>query len=146
MTGTLGPTTADLAVYPPRTEFSTYLTYTFNKKWQSVSQLDAGWQQNYDLLGHQADYLSFTQYLFYTINDCWKAGLRYDLFSDGEGTKLGGLRFGGLPGGKPLPLPSGDVGTVQAISLGLNWTPNPNFRLRPELRWDWYGGIRTETI
>jgi hypothetical protein len=140
MTGTLGPTTADLAVYAPRTEFSTYLTYNFNKKWQSVSQWDAGWQQNYDLLGHQADYWSFTQYLFYTINDCWKAGLRYDLFRDDQGTKLGGLRFGGLPGGNPLPLPSGDVGAVQAISMGLNWTPNPNFRLRPELRWDWFGG------
>ena len=116
------------------------MTYNFNKKWQSVTQWDAGWQQDYDLQGNTADYWSFTQYLFYTINDCWKAGLRYDLFNDDQGTKLGGLRFGGLPGGNPLPLPSGDAGTVQAITLGLNWTPNPNFRLRPELRWDWYGG------
>ena len=140
MTGCLDPTTADPNIYAPRTEFSTYLTYNFTKKWQSVSQVDAGWQQNYDLAGDTADYWSFTQYLFYTINDCWKAGLRYDLFNDDQGTKLGGLRFGGLPGGNPLPLPSGDAGAVQSISAGLNWTPNPNFRLRPEVRWDWYGG------
>jgi len=139
MTGCLDPTN-DLTVYAPRTYFSTYLTYNFNKKWQSVTQWDAGWQQNYDLQGEVADFWSFTQYLFYTINDCWKAGLRYDMFVDDQATKLGGLRFGGLPGGNPLPLPSGNAGTVQAITAGLNWTPNPNFRLRPELRWDWYGG------
>jgi Putative beta-barrel porin-2, OmpL-like. bbp2 len=120
MTGCLDPT-LDINVYAPRTEFSTYLTYNFNKKWQSVSQFDAGWQQNFDLQGHQADYFSFTQYLFYTINDCWKAGLRYDMFVDDQATKLGGLRFGGLPGGNPLPLPSGDAGTVQAITAGLNY-------------------------
>ncbi len=139
MTGCLDPTN-DLTVYAPRTYFSTYLTYNLNKKWQSVTQLDAGWQQNFDLQGDQADFWSFTQYLFYTINDCWKAGLRYDMFVDDQATKLGGLRFGGLPGGNPLPLPSGNAGTVQAITAGLNWTPNPNFRLRPELRWDWFGG------
>jgi hypothetical protein len=139
MTGCLDPTN-DLTVYAPRTYFSTYLTYNFNKKWQSVTQWDAGWQQNYDLQGNQADFWSFTQYLFYSINDRWKAGLRYDMFVDDQATKLGGLRFGGLPGGNPLPLPSGNAGTVQAITAGVNWTPNPNFRLRPELRWDWYGG------
>ena len=103
-------------VYAPRTYFSTYLTYNFSKKWQSVTQWDAGWQQDYDVQGHTADFWSFTQYLFYTLNDHWKAGLRYDMFVDDQGTRLGGLRFGGLPGGNPLPLPSGDAGTVQAIT------------------------------
>ena len=141
MTGGLGSATADTTTpYTPRTYFSTYLTYNFNKKWQSVSQWDAGWQQDYDTAGHTADFWSFTQYLFYTIDDHWKAGLRYDMFVDGQGTKLGGLRDGGLIGGNPLPLPSGDAGTVQAITLGLNYTYNANLRVRPELRWDWYGG------
>ena len=112
----------------------------FQQKFQSVTQWDAGWQQDYDLAGHTADFWSVTQYLFYTLNDRWKAGLRYDMFVDGQGTKLGGLRFGGLPGGNPLPLPSGDAGTVQAITAGLNYTYNANFRVRPELRWDWTGG------
>ena len=91
-----------------------------------------------------ADFWSFTQYLFYTLNDKWKAGLRYDMFVDDQGTRLGGLRFGGLPGGNPLPLPSGDAGTVQAITAGLNYTYNANIRIRPELRWDWYAGSGPE--
>ena len=139
MTGGLEPTN-DPTVFAPRTYFSTYLTYNFSKKFQSVTQWDAGWQQDYDGAGHTADFWSVTQYLFYTLNDHWKAGLRYDMFVDGQGTKLGGLRFGGLPDGNPLPLPSGDAGTVQAITAGLNYTYNANLRVRPELRWDWYGG------
>ena len=139
MTGGLEPTDVP-TVYAPRTYFSTYLTYNFNKQWQSVSQWDAGWQDNYDLQGHTADFWSFTQYLYYGLNDQWKAGLRYDMFVDGQGTRLGGLRFGGLPDGNPLPLPSGDAGVVQAITLGLNYTRNANLRLRPELRWDWFSG------
>jgi len=140
MTGDLQPTTADPTIYAPRTYLSTYLTYNFSEKWQSVTQWDGGWQENFDLRGNTADFWSVTEYLFYTINKCWKAGFRYDMFVDDQGTRLGGLRFGGAPGGNPLFLPSGDIGTVQAISAGLNWTPNANFRLRPELRWDWYGG------
>ena len=141
MTGGLGSATADTTTpYAPRTYFSTYLTYNWSKKWQTVSQWDAGWQQDYNTAGDTADFWSFTQYLFYTINDKWKAGLRYDMFVDGQGTKLGGLRDGGLVGGNPLPLPSGDAGTVQAITAGVNYTYNANLRVRPEVRWDWYGG------
>jgi hypothetical protein len=124
----------------PRTYFSTYFTYNFTEQFQSVTQWDAGWQQNFDLAGNTADCYSFTQYLFYTINSRWKTGLRYDMFVDDQGSRLGGLRFGGQPGGNPLPLPSGNAGTVQAVSTGLNYMPSANFRLRPELRWDWYGG------
>jgi hypothetical protein len=28
------------------------------------------------------------------------------------------------------------------LTLGLNYRPNANFTLRPEVRWDWYGGSR----
>ncbi len=138
-TGGLEPT-LDANVFAPRTYFSTHFTYNFSDRFQSVTQWDAGWQQNYDLQGNTADFWSVTEYLFYTLNDCWKVGLRYDLFVDDQGTRLGGLRYGGTPGGNPLPLPSGDAGTVQAITAGLNYTYNANIRIRPEIRWDWYGG------
>jgi hypothetical protein len=145
MTGGLEPETADTTTpFAPRTYFSTYLTYNFSEKFQSVTQWDAGWQQNFDGAGDTADFWSVTQYFFYTLNDKWKAGLRYDMFVDGQGTRLGGLRFGGVPGGNPLPLPSFDAGTVQAITLGVNYTYNANFRLRPEVRWDWYSGSQPD--
>lgn len=133
MTGGTEPTTIP-GLFAPRTYFSTYLTYNFDEKWQSVSQWDAGWQQNFNGADNTADFWTVTQYLFYKINDCWKAGMRYDMFVDDQGTRLGGLRPG-----NPIPF-GGHDGTVQAITAGLNWTPNPNFRLRPEVRWDWYSG------
>ena len=143
MTGGLGP--GNVTFSGPHTYFSVFGTYNVSDKWQTVTQWDTGWQDNFDGLGldHTALFYSFTQYLFYTINPCWKAGLRYDMFVDDQGDKLGGLRFGGVPGGNPLPLPSGSAGTVQAITAGLNYTPNPNIRVRPELRWDWFEGTGT---
>jgi len=139
MSGCLQPTLVP-TVFAPRTYYSAYLTYNLTEKYQLVTQYDHGWQDNFDLAGNTATFYSITQYLFYTINDHWKAGLRYDFFRDEEATRLGGLRYGGLPGGNPLPMPSGNTGAVQAITAGVNWTPNANFRLRPELRWDWFGG------
>ncbi len=129
-----------LPVEGPRTYFSTVFVWNPSEKLKSVTQYDSGWQENFDLRGNHAEFYSITQYVFYTINDCWAAGLRYDWFRDDDGTRLGGLRFGGLPGGNPLPLPSGNAGAVQAISLGVNYAPNANVRLRPEVRWDWFGG------
>lgn len=32
------------------------------------------------------------------------------------------------------------MGPFSDLSLGLNYRPHPNFVLRPEVRWDWYGG------
>ena len=122
-----------------RTYLSNVLTLNPSERLQLVSQFDAGWQDNYDFQGNQAQFWSYTQYFFYTLNDCWKSGLRYDLFSDDQGTRLGGLRFGGTPGGNPLN-PSGYPGKAQAVSAGLNYSPNANLRVRPELRWDWFDG------
>jgi hypothetical protein len=137
---TAGTEPGVLPVQGVRTYTDTYLTYNLTEKYQFVSQFDYGWQNNYNLLGDTAKFYSFTQYAFYTINDKWKAGLRYDYYNDEEGVTLGGLRYGGQPGGNPLPMPSGNAGAVQAISAGVNWTPRANLRLRPELRWDWYSG------
>ncbi len=53
-------------------------------------------------------------YLFYTINDCWKAGARAEWF------KIDG------------------AGEVVSTTLGLNYTPNANVTVRPEVRFDDY--------
>ena len=71
-----------LPVQGVRTYTDTYLTYNLTDKYQFVTQFDYGWQNNYDLLGDTAKFYSFTQYAFYTINEKWKAGLRYDYYND----------------------------------------------------------------
>lgn len=142
MTGGKEPT-AVAGLWAPRTYMSTVFTYNMSDDWQSVSQVDAGWQQNYDGNNNTADFYSYTQYLFYTINPCWKAGLRYDAFVDDQGTRLNGLRNMNYADGTAMLGGNGIVaqpGTAQAISAGLNWTPNNNVRIRPELRWDWFSG------
>jgi hypothetical protein len=56
---------------------------------------------------------SINQYLLYSLNRCWAAGIR------GEWFNVGGY----------------DVGEV---SLGVNWRPHANVVLRPELRVDFF--------
>jgi hypothetical protein len=34
----------------------------------------------------------------------------------------------------------GFAGTFSEVTAGLNWRPCANLVVRPELRWDWYGG------
>jgi hypothetical protein len=71
------------------------------------------------------------QYLFYTINDCWKAGLRFEWFRDDDGARVVGVGDGN-PATGPF------VGDFYEITMGLNWTPRANWNIRPELRWDWF--------
>jgi len=67
---------------------------------------------------------SFTNYLLYEIDDCWEAGLRTEWFRDADGQSVDANGAG--------------AGSYYDITAGLNWTPHPNIRLRPELRWDWF--------
>ena len=71
-----------------------------------------------------------SNYLFYEINPCWSAGLRYEWFKDRNGTKVTGL---GGPHGIPL---FGVPTEWQELGLGLNYKPNKNVIVRSELRWD----------
>jgi hypothetical protein len=52
------------------------------------------------------------QYLFYTLNDCWKVGGR------AEWWKAGGV-------------------SSYEVTGGVNWIPHANFRMRPEIRHQW---------
>ncbi|HHM11989.1 MAG TPA: porin [Planctomycetaceae bacterium] len=61
-------------------------------------------------------------YFFYEINPCWKLGARIEWFRDKQGVRLG------------------TAGNFYEATAGLNWAPTANFRVRPEVRWDWYQG------
>jgi hypothetical protein len=81
-----------------------------------------------------AEWYGINQYLFYTINDCWKAGARFEWFRDDDGARVGAVRPG-----NPLAA-GGFAGNFYDIALGLNWSPHANIMVRPEVRWDWYDG------
>ena len=65
------------------------------------------------------------QYLFYRLNPCLAAGMRFEWLAEVltiEQAQLGRLRA-------PVNL--------YALSWGLNWTPGASLLVRPEIRWDW---------
>jgi hypothetical protein len=56
-------------------------------------------------------------YLFYEINDCLQAGLRFEWFNAEE------------PAGP-------DRADLYNVTFGINYKPHANFTIRPEVRWD----------
>jgi hypothetical protein len=100
-----------------------------------------GYQEDGAVGGGDAFWYGVDQYLYYTINDCWKAGLRVEWFRDEDGTRIGLNR----PSNPNTPPPAGPafVGDVMSVSLGVNWTPLSNLVIRPELRADFYDGQTT---
>jgi hypothetical protein len=83
--------------------------------------------------GSDALWYGIDQYLYYTINDCWKAGSRFEWFRDEDGTRVG-LNRPSNPNKPPF------FGNFYSLSAGLSWTPTSNLMVRPELRWDWFDG------
>jgi len=84
------------------------------------------------LAGGTSLFYSLLPHLFYKINDCWRAGLRYEWVHDPSGF-VAGTRIGN-PNVGPFH------GNLQTVSAGLNWTPNgsKNLVIRPELQYSWF--------
>jgi hypothetical protein len=76
-----------------------------------------------------AVWLGIDQYLYYKINEKWKAGGRFEWFRDDDGTRVG-LTLPNNPNSAPLP------GNYFSATVGLNYSPIPNLIVRPEVRWD----------
>ena len=102
-----------------RTMYSVVFSLDVTDDWQYVLQHDLGVQENGIAAGQDAGWYGLNQYLFYTLNDTWAAGIRYEFFIDQNGTRV-----------------DARAGTWQELAVGLNWTPNDYMVLRPELRWD----------
>lgn len=69
---------------------------------------------------------SITQYLAYRLNPCWAVASRLEWFRDEDGRRVA------VNGAGP--------GSYYETTLGLNWSPHANLRIRPEVRWDWFSG------
>jgi hypothetical protein len=119
-----------------RDMYSLVVSYDVTDNLQYVFQHDNAYQREGSVFvdGASAEWYGINQYLFYTINDCWKAGTRFEWFRDDDGARVGAIRPG-----NPLP-PGGFAGNFWALSAGLNWSPHANFTVRPEVRYDWYDG------
>lgn len=132
----LGP---DAGLLTNRNMYALVVSYTFgaDDEWQYVFEHDNGVQLGGNAFtpGRTAEFYSVTQYLFYKINDCWKAGGRFEWNRDDDGARVTGLRPGNTIVGESF------AGNFFDISVGLNWTPTANLTVRPELRYDWFDGI-----
>lgn len=99
-------------------------------RWNYVFEADLGINNGGTSIGFagppvNAEWYGIINYLFYQINDCWKAGARFEWFDDSDGRRISTVNNG-----------FNDLHFWE-VSFGLNWTPRPNIIVRPELRLDW---------
>jgi hypothetical protein len=131
---------------PPFTgqRFLNSLVFTFNvtENVQYVFQNDIGRQDNAVGPGVDGEWYGVNQYLFYTVNECWKLGVRGEWFRDDDGTRLSAapIRLGGLANLGVAGLPAAAAGDYYNLAVGANWSPSANLTIRPEARWDWSEG------
>jgi hypothetical protein len=120
-----------------RSLYSLVFTYNITDHLQYVFQHDNGQQEKGIGAGVDAEWYGMNQYLFYTVNECWKLGVRGEWFRDDDGVRLAGapVRLGGL-GLAPDTL----AGNYYEVAFGANWTPHANLNVRPEVRFDWSDG------
>ncbi len=112
-----------------------------SEKLRYVLQVNFGVENNGDpRTGQDAEWYGLNNYLFYTINPKWTAGLRAEWLCDADGLFYGP---GNVPGNnRAWAGGPGFAGDWFEVSWGLNYRPCPNAVLRPELRYDWYDGTR----
>ena len=118
-------------------ELSDKLTYVF--------QNDNGWQSNANVpyktqnqTNDTAQWYGINQYLFWTFSDTLVGGLRFEWFRDNNGTRVVNPFRNWLTGN--VPQYGGYAGNFWEMTWGLNWKPNGNWIIRPELRYDWFDG------
>jgi hypothetical protein len=114
---------------PESNNFRNVLSLVYQQKlgeqFQYVLQYDYGREDRGDNFRlRPGKWVGLDQYLFYTINECWKAGVRFEWFQDRDGLRLTGGRQGA---------------DYYELTAGLNWTPNSRVVVRPEIRYDWDG-------
>jgi len=103
-------------------------------------QADIGYQKDGEvvvtpgpsLLGFDsAKWGGITSYLIYDHSPDLTSAFRLEWFDDADQSRLG-IPVTFVPGG-----PTFTGGNYFALTAGLNWRPNTNVTVRPELRWDY---------
>ncbi len=101
-----------------RTMYSLVVTHDFTNKLHYLFQNDFGTQE--DRNGNGVNWFGINQYVTYDINDEFAIGVRAEWFNDVDSARVS------------------TVGANYfAASIGLNYSPVPWFKFRPEIRYDW---------
>ncbi|TWT78838.1 hypothetical protein CA13_02350 [Planctomycetes bacterium CA13] len=118
--------------------YSLVLQHQLTEKLRYVAVHNLGIEENTPInAGDEAEWYGLNQYFLYTINPRWASNLRIEILRDDDGMKIAG------PGNYPaLSIDANDgfgyVGDFFALTYGLTYTPHPNLRIRPEVRWDYF--------
>jgi hypothetical protein len=95
--------------------------WTINDRWEYVFQNDI--VSNDAFLASTDMLWSVNQYLYYTLNDCWKFGVRAEVYDD---PRLGDEFY--------------------EVTLGLNYKPHANVVIRPEVRFNEFAPNATTPV
>lgn len=136
---------ADGSLVGNRTLVSTVYTNRLSDKLIYVFQNDNAWQFNANVspgnAGQQpglAQWYSFVNYLFWQFRPKWEAGVRLEYFRDNNGYIISAPLRNESQLGNPGYWTEGFAGSFWELTFGLNWYPNNNWVIRPELRYDWF--------
>jgi hypothetical protein len=116
-------------------------THQFSDRFWSGSQVTVGRENDGSVInpGQDDTWYGFEQIFTYKLNEKWSAGVRYEWVQDNEGSRIAGI--GNLLGtGRGWNGAPGFAGNFSDVTVGLNYRPNANWVLRPELRADFYNG------
>jgi hypothetical protein len=101
-----------------RTMYSLVATHNFTDKLHYLFQHDFGTQQ--DVNGDGVNWFGINQYVTYDINDELAIGVRAEWFNDVDSARVSNMGA-----------------NYFAASIGVNYSPLPWFKVRPEIRYDW---------
>lgn len=118
---------------------SIVLSHKYGDDWTYVIQSDLGINNQLppgavpaNAALTQTEWYGINQYLLKDINDFWGIGFRFEWFRDDDGVRVD--RAGANTG------TAADAANYYAATAGVNWKPNANLTIRPEVRYDWRGG------
>jgi hypothetical protein len=140
----LGPDPTAGSLVGNRSLLSTVYTNRLTERLTWVFQNDNAWQFNSGTtpgnIGQPsglAQWYSFVNYLFWKFNNEWMGAMRLEYFRDNNGYIVSApIRNQSQRGN--FYWTEGFAGTFWELTLGLNWYPNANWMIRPELRYDWF--------
>jgi hypothetical protein len=141
----LGPRPRDGSLVGNRSLISTVYTNRLSDRLTWVFQNDNAWQFNANVApgnrGQQpglAQWYSFLNEVFWKFNDRWMGGLRLEYYRDNNGYIVTAPIRNQSERGNPGYWTGGFAGNFWELTLGLNWYPNANWMIRPEVRYDWF--------